>query len=79
MPIMAKKRSKGAGEPKKPNRTGTPLHGYIDPAISDALDAYVKATSKPLARVTKTEVIEAALTEWLTARGFPPSGGAASS
>jgi len=53
------------------NRTGKPVNVWIDPALYEALRAYL-GSQRP--RPTTTSVVEVALEDFLRARGFwPPS------
>lgn len=57
-------------EKKKPNRSGVPLHVWIDPAIAEALQSYLEATEP---KVFKTAAVESALKDFLRAKGcWPP-------
>ncbi len=67
---MARKKPEPEDQPKRPARTGSPLHAWIDPAIMEALDAYVESTEP---RVTKTSTIETAIKDFLRRQGrWPP-------
>jgi hypothetical protein len=55
---------------KKPNRTGVPLHAWIDPEIGAALKAYLDGTEPS---VFKTAAVEQALKDFLRGKGhWPP-------
>lgn len=73
MVVMAPSRNtggKGDGKPKKPIRKGEPLHVWINPALSRALDDYLEATAP---KVSKTAAVEEALRQFLAAAGrWPP-------
>ncbi len=70
MPYMAKrKKPVRRGKPAVPNRTGTPLHVWIDPEIAEALQGFL-ASADP--RISKTAAVESALREFLRPRGFWP-------
>lgn len=74
MPGMAKKRRHGDEPPRPaPNRSGVPIHAYVDPAIVAQLDVYLDGT-RP--KVSKTAAIEDALIAFLEGKGHwpPPEG-----
>lgn len=64
-----KEEAKSETPKPKPNRTGTPLHVWIDTSIADALEAYLKATEPS---VFKTAAVESALRDFLRRMGFWP-------
>ena len=57
------------GQKKSTNRTGVPLHAWIDEALMNALNDYIDAGEL---KVSKTSCIEAALRDWLRGRGCLP-------
>lgn len=75
---MAPPRNKRGGTDQPPNskprpiRKGEPLHVWISPAISQAIDAYLEGTAP---RVSKTAAVEEALRRFLQSVGHwpPPS------
>ena len=52
------------------NRTGKPVNVWIDPALHDALRAYLDS-QRP--RPTTTSVVEVALEDFLRTKGFWPA------
>jgi hypothetical protein len=69
---MAKKRPGRASEPepKRPNRSGISLHVYVDPVIDAALQRYLDSA---VPAVSKTAAVEAAIIDFLRARGCWPA------
>lgn len=68
MSLMAKhKVEEPAPEPRRPNRTGVPLHVYIPPDIREALDAMAEDNRRPL-----TSEVLIALEAHLKAAGRMP-------
>jgi hypothetical protein len=61
-----KKRPK---KPRKPSRTGVPLHVWIDQDLAAALQDYLDSTDP---KVSKTAAVESALRELLRGKGFWP-------
>jgi hypothetical protein len=61
-----------SGNGKQPRRRGDSLHVWIDPAIRQALTAYVEQTEP---ETSATAVVELALRRYLQSVGFwpPPS------
>lgn len=65
---MAKRTGSGSGG-KKPQRSGVPLHAWIEGKIMTALESYLDSTEP---RVSKTAAIESALKDFLKGKGFWP-------
>lgn len=68
MQSMAEKKPSASGDEGRSNRKGVPLNVYIRKRYERAIRAFL-AQSKP--RPTKTSVVETALDEFFTSRGFP--------
>lgn len=71
IPGMAKSKP-STGSAKKANRTGRPLFTYQPDALMDAIDAFM---ADQRLRVSKTDIVELALQEFLRREGYwPPKG-----
>jgi hypothetical protein len=69
MSSKRKKPSGGSSGPRKPSRSGTPLHIWIDEDLAQALQGYLDSTDP---RVAKTAFVESVLREALRVKGFWP-------
>lgn len=67
--MARKKKPDGDGAPKKPVRTGVPVHAWVDAEVVEALDKFVSEFEP---RISKTSAVEAALKAYLRANGYWP-------
>lgn len=72
MLCMAKKPRKSGRKPgPKPNRTGKALNVFIPPAMMAAFESCIDSADP---RTDKTKAVQAALRQWMQARGcWPPA------
>lgn len=67
--VADRKKKTDEPEEKKPQRSGLPLHVWIDPEINQALLDYLEDTEP---RVFKTSAVESALKDFLRNKGYWP-------